>query len=169
MIPDELKINKIEKIYKNLSKYIVKTPIIKGWSLINETLNTDLFFKLEFLQNSGTFKARGAINNILNLDIKILNKGITAVSAGNHAIATSFVANKFNLKNKIFIYESTNHYRINKCKELNANIHFTDPHSAFEQVEIASNKEGYYFLHPFDGPLTIQGTATIGYEIYNEI
>ena len=55
-------------------------------------------------------------NNVLNLTDDQKKSGITAVSAGNHAIATSYVANKFKLKNKIFMYNSANKYRINKCK-----------------------------------------------------
>ena len=169
MITKELSLNKIEKVYNNLYPYVVKTPFIKGSSFINELLDTNVLFKLEFLQHSGTFKARGAINNILNLDEHQKSLGITAVSAGNHAIAASYVANKFNLKNKIFIYESANKFRVNKCKSLNANLFFTNPHQAFKNVELASKNEGYYFIHPFDGAYTIQGTATLGLEICNQI
>ena len=169
MIPQGFNINEIQKIYKRLSKYTIKTPLISGWPLINQILDTEVFFKLEFFQNSGTFKVRGAINNIINLDNEKLKNGITAVSAGNHAIAASYVANLFNLKNKIFIYDSANPYRVSKCKDLKANLHFTDPHSAFKDVENASNNEGYYFLHPFDGLLTLQGTASLGLEIFNQI
>ena len=44
--------------------------------------------------------------------------GVTAVSAGNHAIATSYAAKRFKLKNKIFIYNNANKFRVNKCEEL---------------------------------------------------
>ena len=169
MIPVKLSLENIRNIYQNLSPYVCTTPFINGWSLINEVLKTNAVFKLEFLQNAGTFKIRGATNNLLSLNNEEKARGITAVSAGNHAIAASYVANKFRLKNKIFIYESANKFRINKCIELNANLHFTDPHSAFEMVDYASKKEGYFFIHPFDGLLTLQGTASLGLEIYNQI
>ena len=124
---------------------------------------------MEFLQNAGTFKCRGAINNIINLTDFQKKIGVTTVSAGNHAIATSYVANKFKLNNKIFMYNSANEYRINKCKELNANLYFTDPSNAFKKVETASKNEGYFFVHPFDGVLTIQGSASLGLEILNQV
>ena len=117
-----------------------------------------------FYKKSGSFKARGAINNIISQDQNKFNKGITAVSAGNHAIAASFVANQFKLKNKIFLYESANKYRVQTCKNYGANIIFTNPKQAFLDAENAKN-EGYYFIHPFDGPLTLQGSATLGLEI----
>ena len=169
MIPDELEQENIKIVYSKLFPHIKKTPLIKCWSLINDIFQTNLFFKMEFLQHAGTFKARGAINNILNLDEEKKQKGITAVSAGNHAIAASYAANKFGLKNKIFMYNSANQFRVNKCKELKSNIFFTDPHSAFKDVSKASTEEGYYFIHPFDGSFTLQGTATLGFEICNQI
>ena len=169
MIKKNLDEDSIKDIYKKLIPYINVTPLISGSNLINSIFDTNLYFKLEFLQNSGTFKVRGAVNNILNLETDNLKNGITTVSAGNHAIATSYVVNKFNLKNKIFIYESANIFRINKCKELKANLNFTDPHNAFKEVDLASSKDGYYFLHPFDGLRTIQGTASLGYEILSQI
>ena len=165
MIPKELSLDEIIKTYEKLSSYVLETPLINGWSLINEILNTNAFFKLEFLQHSGTFKARGAINNIMNLSSSQKKLGITAVSAGNHAIAASYAANKFRLKNKIFIYNSANEFRIKKCVSLNANLVFADPHNAFTKVNEASKEEGYYFIHPFDGAYTLQGTASLGYEI----
>ena len=169
MIPKELLLENIIKVYNKLSPYVLRTPLLKAWPLISEIFDTNIYFKMEFLQHSGTFKARGAVNNILNLSELSRSKGITAVSAGNHAIATSYVANKFKLKNKIYIYNSANKYRVNKCKEMNANIFFTNPHSAFKDVEKTSKEEGYYFIHPFDGMYTLQGTASLGLEICNQL
>ena len=169
MIPKELLLESVTKIYSQLSPHVIKTPIVKGSVEINKALKTNAIFKMEFFQNAGTFKVRGAINNILNLSKKEKKLGITAVSAGNHAIATSYVANKFKLKNKIFMYESANEYRINKCKSLNANLLFTNPHDAFDEVEKISKNEGYFFIHPFDGKFTLQGTASLGLEIYNQV
>ncbi len=164
MIPKDLSVDNINKIYRKIRPFINKTPFLKCSDDINKYFSTNLFFKCEFLQKSGSFKARGAINNIISQDKKKFNKGITAVSAGNHAIAASFVANQFKLKNKIFLYESANKYRIQTCKNYGANIIFTNPKQAFLDAENAK-KDGYYFIHPFDGPLTLQGSATLGLEI----
>ena len=164
MIPKDLSVNNINKIYKKISPFINKTPFLKCPNDIDKYFSTNLFFKCEFLQKSGSFKARGAINNIISQDQNKFNKGITAVSAGNHAIAASFVANQFKLKNKIFLYESANKYRVQTCKNYGANIIFTNPKQAFLDAENAKN-DGYYFIHPFDGPLTLQGSATLGLEI----
>ncbi len=168
MIPKDLSIDNINEIYRKIRPYINKTPFLKCTDYFNKYFSTNLFFKCEFLQKSGSFKARGAINNIISQDYNKFKKGITAVSAGNHAIASSFVANQFKLKNKIFLYESANKYRVETCKNYGANIHFTNPKQAFVDAENAKN-EGYYFIHPFDGPLTLQGSATLGFEIVEYI
>ena len=118
MIPKDIDYLKIEKVYKKLSSHIIKTPILNNSSYFNKFFNTNLFLKLEFLQHSGCFKARGAINNVLNLTDSEKKNGITAVSAGNHAIASSYVADKFSIKNKIFLYDSANEYRKSKVKSL---------------------------------------------------
>ena len=110
MISEEFDYLEIEKVYKKLSPYIIKTPIVKNSSYLDNFFNTNIFLKLEFLQHSGCFKARGAINNVLNLTDSEKKNGITAVSAGNHAIASSYAADKFSIKNKIFLYNSTNQY-----------------------------------------------------------
>ena len=164
MIPKDLSVDNISKIYKKIRPFINQTPFLKCPDDIDNYFSTNLFFKCEFLQKSGSFKARGAINNIISQDQNKFNRGITAVSAGNHAIAASFVANQFKLKNKIFLYESANKYRVQTCKNYGANIIFTNPKQAFLDAENAKN-EGYYFIHPFDGPLTLQGSATLGLEI----
>ncbi len=169
MIPREIDYLEIEKVYNKLSPYIIKTPIIKNSSYLDNFFNTNLFLKLEFLQHSGCFKARGAINNVLNLTDSEKKNGVTAVSAGNHAIASSYAADKFSIKNKIFLYDRANLYRVNKVKSLNANLILTDPHNGFKDVEKASKKEGYHFIHPFDGKFTIQGTASLGFEICQQI
>ena len=168
MIPKELSIDKISKVYDLIKPYITLTPLIKANPFIDSLFNTKLYFKCEFLQKSGSFKSRGAINNILSINENKLKKGITAVSAGNHAIATSYAASLFNIKNKIFLYKSANQFRIKTCKNLNANIIFTDPELAFQNVKSAED-EGYTFVHPFDGTHTLQGTSTLGYEIFNQI
>ena len=164
MINSDLSIYKIRYILNKIKPYINETPFLKGSSKINDFFSTNIYFKCEFLQKSGSFKARGAINNIVSQDKKKFEKGITAVSAGNHAIAVSFVANLFKLKNKIFLYESANKHRINMCNIYNSNIKFTNPKQAFIDAENAQ-KDGYYFIHPFDGPFTLQGSATLGLEI----
>ena len=61
----------------------------------------ELHLKLEFLQRTGSFKARGAVNNILTRDDVEREKGVTAVSAGNHAIAVAYAARALGVSAKV--------------------------------------------------------------------
>ena len=168
MIPKELSISEVEKVYSKILPYINITPLEKASKTIDDYLNTNIYLKYECFQKSGSFKARGAVNNIISSNKDELENGITAVSAGNHAIASSYASSLFNLKNKIFLYDSANSYRVEACKSYNANISFTKANLAFEEVKNAEN-EGYKFIHPFDGKQTIQGSATLGLEITKQI
>ena len=76
MIPSELSISSIEKVYKNIKQFINVTPLIKANNFIDESLNTNVFFKFECFQKSGSFKVRGAINNILSSSKNELQKRI---------------------------------------------------------------------------------------------
>ena len=85
--PDELSLESIRETSARIQPFINKTPMFhyteqgKDWQL-----------KFEFLQRSGSFKARGALNNILQLDSFRREGGITAVSAGNHALAVAYAS-----------------------------------------------------------------------------
>ena len=59
MIPDELSINTIKKVYQQIKPYINITPLIKANDFIDETLSSNIYLKYECFQKSGSFKARG--------------------------------------------------------------------------------------------------------------
>ena len=88
MIPPELSIDNIRFTYDKIKPFINKTPFLRGSKKINEYFSSNIYFKCEFLQKSGSFKARGAINNIVSQDKNNFNKGITAVAV----IETSHIA-----------------------------------------------------------------------------
>ena len=70
MISTDLSIQNITKIHEKLKNYVIKTPLIKANHELNKFFKTKLYLKCEFLQKSGSFKIRGATNNILSLDKK---------------------------------------------------------------------------------------------------
>ena len=86
MIPKELSINSIEQVYKNIKSFINVTPLIKANKIIDETFKTNIFLKFECFQKSGSFKARGAINNILSSEKKDLLKVLWSIVAADKVI-----------------------------------------------------------------------------------
>jgi len=160
-------IAEIRALAERLADKIVDTPVVRC-AAIETVLGADtrVFAKLEFLQRTGTFKARGALATLFSLTEEQLVAGVTAVSAGNHAIATAFAAQAVGTTARVVMIRSANPSRIEACRSYGAEVVLADDvHSAFEIAEMIREDEGRYFVHPFEGPHVALGTGTVGLEI----
>ena len=127
--------------------------------------DTKVLLKLELFQYTGSFKARGALTNMLNLAPDALARGVTAVSAGNHAIAVAYAAKTLGSSAKVVMMKTANPFRVERCRSYGAEVVLAeDVHSAFDTVRRIEKEEGRSFVHPYEGELTILGTATLGFE-----
>jgi len=127
--------------------------------------DTDVWLKLELFQYTGSFKARGALTNMLNLPTDAMARGVTAVSAGNHAIAVAFAAKSLGASAKVVMMKTANPFRVERCRSYGAEVVLADDvHSAFDTVRRIEAAEGRSFVHPYEGPMTVLGTATLGLE-----
>ncbi|HEX5352969.1 MAG TPA: threonine/serine dehydratase [Rhodanobacteraceae bacterium] len=132
--------------------------------------DTQVFLKLELFQYTGTFKARGALLNALALSDDAKKRGVTAVSAGNHAIAVAFAARSIGTTAKVVMPKTANPARVALCRAYGAEVVLTDDvYAAFAEVKRIEKDEGRTFIHPFEGELTVLGTATVGYELCTQI
>ncbi len=121
-------------------------------------------------QVAGTFKPRGALLNMLALSDEELARGVTAVSAGNHAIAVAYAARELGTTAKVVMMESANPERVAACRAFGGEIVLTrDVHAAFEEVRRIEREEGRTFVHPFEGARTALGTATLGLELCEQV
>lgn len=163
----------IQAAHSQLAPHVIETPV---WHWNNRQINaivgeeTDVFLKLELLQHTGSFKARGALLNLLNLDEDARARGVTAVSAGNHAIAVAYAASLVGSSAKVVMFKSANPIRVETCRSFGAEIVIVENVAdAFAEVERIEKEEGRFFVHPFEGETTITGTATVGYEWMNQL
>ena len=132
--------------------------------------STEVHLKLELLQYAGTFKPRAALLNMLALSPEQLARGVTAVSAGNHAMAVSFACRTLGSSAKVVMPRNANPYRVEECKALKAEVVLVpDVHSAFEEVRQIEAEEGRAFIHPFEGYKTALGTATVAWELHQQV
>jgi threonine dehydratase len=130
---------------------------------------TQVTLKLELFQRTGTFKARGALVNVTSLTGDELARGITAVSAGNHAIAAAFAARMAGASAKVVMMKGANPFRVAQCEAYGAELVFADDvHQAFDMVNRIEAEEGRVFVHPFEGERTALGTATLGLELMRQ-
>jgi len=126
--------------------------------------------KFEFLQRTGTFKPRGALSVMLGLDETQKEAGVTAVSAGNHAIATAFAAKSVGTSAKVVMIMNANPLRIERCRHFGAEVVLADDvHGAFDVAEEIQEREGRFFVHPYEGADVVRGTATVGLEICEQV
>lgn len=149
----------------------ITTPVVRC-AAIEDALGgqTSVQAKLEFLQQTGTFKARGALATLHGLDEHQLAAGVTAVSAGNHAIATAYAARTIGSTAKVVMIRAANPARVEACKSFGAEVVLADDvHEAFEVAERIQHEEGRYFVHPFEGPAVALGTGTVGLEICEQV
>ncbi len=122
-------------------------------------------FKYELLQVTGTFKARGAFSNLLALDAEQKAVGVTAISAGNHAVAVAYAAMRLGVHAKVVMLASANAARVALARGFGAEVLLAETGAAgFAMVEGFQRDEGRAFVHPFTTRPTILGTATLGAE-----
>ena len=150
-----------------LEDRVLETPVWR-WhgDEIERAAGTRPLLKLELFQHAGSFKARGALCNMLALPPDALARGVTAVSAGNHAMAVGYAARALGTTAKVVMPRSANPARVAGCRAYGAEVVLVDDvHQAFEAVHAIEASEGRAFVHPFEGPLTALGTATLGAEL----
>ena len=125
-----------------------------------------LSLKQELFQRTGSFKPRGAVNVVLGLDAAEKAAGITAFSAGNHAIATAYAAHCLGVDAKVVMPATANPYRVEACKRFGATVLFADNIAeVLGVVERLQKEENRSLVHPFEGEGTTLGTATLGLEM----
>ena len=163
----------IEQAREKLGERVRRTPVWHWKSDITDKLlseDTNLFMKLELFQYAGSFKPRGALMNMLDLSDEQLSKGVTAVSAGNHAIAVAYAAKSLGTTAKVVMPKTANKFRVEKCRSHGADVELVDDvHIAFERVKEIEEEEDRTFIHPFEGEQTAVGTATVGLEFHQEV
>lgn len=166
-------ISKVSEISHKISKYIKKTPIEYNERL-SQRYNCKVYLKREDLQVVRSFKVRGALSKMIEIDNNNNTNSIVCASAGNHACGVAFSCNKLGIKGEIFLPLSTPQQKINrikyyggdKCKlNIIGNIFDDTLKHALEYCEI--NKK--IFIHPFDDYSVIAGQATIAKEICEEL
>ena len=161
----------IRALREQLTAETLETPVLRCAAI--EALlgrDTQVHAKLEFLQRTGTFKARGALATLHGLSPEQKAAGVTAVSAGNHAIATAYAASIVGTTARVVMIGTANPLRIARCRAYGADVILVDDvHEAFEVAEGIQRDEGRYFVHPFEGPSIALGTGTLGLEICEQV
>lgn len=158
----------IQNARERIGPAIRRTPVVTSATL-SERLKTNVYAKLELFQKTGSFKVRGAFNKALSLKPEERERGIVAVSGGNHAQAIGYVARALDLKALVLMPESTPQNYVDATRGYGAEIKFAASASAaFSEVE-EFERAGWVYVHPFDDPLVMAGQGTVGLEILDDV
>lgn len=159
----------IRRARKDLGERIATTPVWhwRGPGIAAAVgADTQVLLKVEGLQATGSFKSRAALLALHALDDDARARGVTAVSAGNHALAVAFAAGQYGSSAKVVMPSSADPARIARCRGLGAQVVLVDNvHEAFAEAERIERDEGRAFVHPFEGFTVALGTATLGLEL----
>ncbi|MEM9343780.1 MAG: threonine/serine dehydratase [Pseudomonadota bacterium] len=132
------------------------------------TNDTPLTFKLEHLQHSGSFKARGALYNVLTQDIP--KAGVVAASGGNHGAALAFAAQKAGVPCTIFVFTHTPEAKADRIRSYGAEVHRVaanfDDLMAHTHQFVADT--GALLVHAYDQPGTLAGQGTVALEFHEQ-
>ncbi len=153
----------IEAAARRIEGKVRKTPVI-NLDADSFGINHPLNLKLELLQNSGSFKARGAMNSLLSGNVPAI--GVVAASGGNHGAAIAFAAKQCGVPANIFVPEVTGKTKTDLIKSYGATIHiggalYADALKACEAFQLDS---GALSVHAYDQPSTLAGQGTVARE-----
>ncbi len=164
----------IQKAQERIRKYIIETPLLQSFKLQSLLKwQAPVFLKVETLQFTGSFKARGALNKLLSL----IEKGerpehVVASSAGNHAQAVAFGANKLGIPATIVMPENAPLVKIKATEEYGPRVilHGAIYDQAYEKaLQVLKETKNSVFVHPYQDQEVIAGQGTLGLELSRQL
>jgi threo-3-hydroxy-L-aspartate ammonia-lyase len=142
------------------------TPVETSATL-DSKLGATVAIKNEALQKTGSFKARGALNRLLTLPREEIDRGLVAISAGNHAAALAWAAAEVGAKATVVMPRHAPAAKVAACRDYGAEVvlHGDTTGEAFAESERLRDERGLTFIHPFDDPEIVAGQGTVALEL----
>jgi threonine dehydratase len=150
--------------------HVRRTPLEPSADLGRES-GGPVFLKLENIQHTGSFKARGAINCLMALNPDQRRAGIVTASSGNHGLAVAFGMKRLGIKGVICLPEGASAMKVRLLESLGAKIRFHG--STCEVTEAYARRRaeetGQVYISPYNDPFVVGGQGTIGLEIMERL
>jgi threonine dehydratase len=162
---DQVNTAAIAKVYPVIAPHLRRTPVIEIDGADIDLAGRRITLKLELMQHSGSFKARGAFTNLLTRNVPAA--GVVAASGGNHGAAVAFAAMRCGVPAKIFVPRISSPAKINRIRDYGADLvvggeRYAD---ALAASEAWAAQSGAMNAHAFDQIETLLGQGTIGLEL----
>lgn len=159
----------VEEARERIQNQIYLSPFPYS-ETISQLAGNRVFFKLENLQMTGSFKERGALNRLLTLSPDEAKRGVIAASAGNHGMAVAFHSQRLKIAATIVMPLHAPLIKVSRVRQYGAQtvLYGTDYDAAFAEARRLAQQKGLTFVHGFDDPWVVAGQGTIGLEIYEQ-
>ena len=146
----------IEAARQRIGDYVYYSPLARSETL-SQISGAQLYLKLENLQMTGSFKDRGAFNKVLQLDAAERARGVVASSAGNHAQAVAYLAQRLGVEAMIAMPENAPLTKVANTRRYGAEVVLAGEtyQDAYDQALAIQSECGATFVHPFDDPQVI--------------
>ncbi|MFQ6046596.1 MAG: threonine/serine dehydratase [Armatimonadota bacterium] len=152
-----------------IKRHVHTTPVVTS-TLLGREIGTDLYFKCENLQKTGSFKVRGALNLMAQLDHARKARGVVTVSAGNHAQAVGWAARQVGIAATVVMPVDASKSKVEASRGYGAEVVLHgDVFEAFDKARALERERDLTFVHPFDDRRIVEGTGSVGLEILKQL
>jgi len=159
----------VEEARRRIRDHVYLSPLSYS-ETISRMTSSKVYFKLDNLQMTGSFKERGALNRLLTLTQDEVERGVIAASAGNHGMAVAFHSRRLNVEATIVMPVHAPLIKVGRVRLYGAHtlLHGEDYDGAFTEAYRLSQERGVTLLHAFNDATIIAGQGTIGLELYEQ-
>lgn len=166
----DLSVSIIEAARARIAPYVRHTPLLPPPSTQGD-LPPQLILKLENMQVSGSFKARGVFNTLLQLSAEQRERGVVAASGGNHGVALAYGAQRLGIPATIYLPATASADRVARIARWGAHVvqHGTAWDDAHARAVEDAAAAGKVYVHPFDAERTLAGQGTLGLELLDDV
>ncbi len=155
---------------EDLSGYVVETPLVFSPQFSNAT-GANVWLKLENLQDTGSFKLRGATNRLLAMSADEREKGCVTASSGNHGAGVACAAARLDMQGIVFVPEQTSRTKVDAIRAYGGDVrHFgTDGLDTELHAREFAESHGMVYVSPYNDPVVIAGQGSCGVEIARQL
>jgi threonine dehydratase len=159
----------VEEARERIKDQIYLSPFPHS-ETISRTTGNKVFFKLENLQMTGSFKERGALNRLLTLTPEESKRGVIAASAGNHGMAVAYHSRRLGIASTIVMPATVPLIKATRVRQYGAEsvLHGSDYDAAYAEAVRLEQEKGLTFISAFDDRWVVVGQGTIGLELYEQ-
>ncbi|MFD0818542.1 threonine/serine dehydratase [Micromonospora zhanjiangensis] len=157
----------VEAAAERIAGDVVRTPTVPSPGL-SDLLGAPVTVKLELLQRTGSFKARGAVAKLLSLDADERAAGVVAVSGGNHGIAVAVMAAALDLRATVVMPRTAPAQAVRTAEAAGATVRLADGMDAAFALLTELRDQGLVVVHPFDDPVVVAAQGTVGLEFADD-